>query len=269
MFVFAFFSGFPFDFVLLLPLRNVETDCSLAELVKSEHDLEEEDIPLISAILKGKTCHKVLLLLDGYDEYTPGTNKELDRAIEKSIGKSLLVLTSRPKDGKDFTENIRKKMNGEVVIEGFSEESIREFCSKYLRSIEEADVFLQKARLKENLYDLFRVPIILLITVVLYSEDEHKSLPDRKTELYEDLFEFLMDRSTLKPHNFGCKSSEVPDINTKLFILGKFAWKALQNDIRQLVIDKVIVIVLPTTPQHQLLLIECWLSTLLFVTPNH
>ena len=242
MFVFAFLSDFPFDFVLLLPLRNVETDCSLAELVKSEHDLEEEDIPLISAILKGKTGHKVLLLLDGYDEYTPGTNKELDQSIEKSIGKSLLVLTSRPKDGKDFTKNIKERINREVVIEGFSEKSILECCSKYLGSFKAADEFLQKVQKTPNLYELLKTPIVLLITVVLYNENDEKSLSERRTELYENLYEFIMDRSTLKPHNFGCKSSEVPDINSKLFTLGKFAWKALQNDIRQLLIDKVITI---------------------------
>ena len=222
----------------------METDGSLAELVAFEHDLDIDDAELINIILSSKCKEKVLLLLDGYDEYTPGTNKELDQAIEKSIGKSLLVLTSRPKDGKDFTENIRNKMNAEVIIHGFSENSIWECCSKYLRSNEEVHGFLKKASLKKNLYDLFRIPIILLITVVLYHEHEKESLPEQKTELYENLFEFLMDRSTLKPHNFGCKSSEVPDINSKLFILGKFAWKALQNDIRQLLIDKVILIYL-------------------------
>ena len=87
---------------------------SLAKLVADEHDLEKEDIPLLQNLLQGKTKHKVLLLLDGYDEYTPGTNTELDRAIEKTIGKCLLILTSRPKDGTDFTRQVRDKLDGEV-----------------------------------------------------------------------------------------------------------------------------------------------------------
>ena len=124
-------SDFPFDFVFLIPLRNVDENCSLAELVADEHDLEKEDIPVILNLLKGKTKHKVLLLLDGYDEYTPGTNTELDRTIEKTIGKCFLILTSRPKEGKDFTGKIRKKMDGEVVIKGFSEENIMKCCSRY------------------------------------------------------------------------------------------------------------------------------------------
>ena len=135
-------------------------------------------------------------------------------------------------------KTLQTKMNEEVITDGFSSKSIKD-C---FESDEDAGKLLQEARKHEDLYRLLRVPEILdlIIIGVLYSEK--KSLPERKTELYKNLFEFLMDRSTLKPHNFGCKSSEVPNINSMLFILGKFAWKALQNDIRQLIIDKVTLI---------------------------
>ena len=231
-----YFSEFPFDFVFLIPLRNVDENCSLAELVADEHHLEREDVQLVQSILRGKSNHRVLLLLDGYDEYTPGTNTELDRAIEKTIGKCFLILTSRPKDQKDFTIKIRNKMAGEVEIRGFSEENIKKCCSKYLGSEEEADKFLKEAKTKAGLYELLNVPIILLISSVLYNENEQQSLPERKTELYEDLYEFLMDRSTLKPNNY---SSDIPNLQGMLQTLGRFAWEALQNDVRQLLINKV------------------------------
>ena len=194
--------------------------------------------------------HKVLLLFDGYDEYTPGTNSELDRAIEKTLGNCFLILTSRPKEGKDFTGKIRGKMDGELVIRGFSKENIKKCCSKYLGSDEEADKFLNQAKTKASLYELLKVPIILLMTSALYNEDEKKSLaeddnkglPDRKTELYENLYEFLMDRSTLKSNNYGCYSSEIPNLQDMLQTLGKFAWEALQRDVKQLLINKVKVL---------------------------
>ena len=217
----------------------MDENCSLAELVANEHDLQKEDIPLLKNLLKSKTKQKVLLLLDGYDEYTPETNTEVDRAIEKTIGKCFLILTSRPQDQKDFTIKIRNKMAGEVEIRGFSEKNIKKCCSKYLGSEEEADKFLEEAKTKTSLYELLNVPIILLMTSVLYNENEQKSLPERKTELYENLYEFLMDRSTLKPNNFSCYSSEVWNLEGMLQTLGKFAWEALQNDVRQLLINKV------------------------------
>ena len=102
-------SDFPFDFVFLIPLRNVDENCSLAELVADEHDLEKEDVDLLQTILTSKTKHKVLLLLDGYDEYTPGTNTEVDRVIEKRKGNSFVILTSRPKEGRDFTKKLGRK----------------------------------------------------------------------------------------------------------------------------------------------------------------
>ena len=46
--------------------------------------------------LKGNRKHKTLLMLDGYDEYKPGTNKDIDDAIEKTVGSTVLILTSRP-----------------------------------------------------------------------------------------------------------------------------------------------------------------------------
>ena len=77
------------------------------------------------------------------------------------------------------------------------------------------------------------------MTSVLYNEGEQKLLPERKTQLYDDIYEFLMDRSTLKPNNYGCYSSDIPNIDDMLHTLGKFAWEALKNNDKQLLIKKV------------------------------
>ena len=124
-------------------------------------------------------------------------------------------------------------------IEGFSDKNIRKCCSQYLGSKQEALKLMVQASKNARVYELLKTPIMLLMTSVLYNEDETKSLPERRTKLYEDLYEFIMDRSTLKPNNFGCYSSEVPNIQDMLQTLGRFAWEALQNDVRQLLINKV------------------------------
>ena len=112
-------------------------------------------------------------------------------------------------------------MAGEIEIRGFSEENIKKCCSRYLGN-EETEKFLEEAKTKAGLYELLNVPIILLISFVLYNENEEKTLPERKIELYENLYQFIMDRSTLKPHNFGCYSSEVPNLQDMLQTMGKF-----------------------------------------------
>ena len=240
---------FPFNFVFFIPLRNIEDNSSLAEVIIEEHDqLDQEDADFIQSILKHKTKEKVLLLLDGYDEYTPRTNKDIDRAIEKTVGKCFLILTSRPKEEKDFTQKIKKKMDGEVIIEGFNDINIQKCCSLFLETQDECEKFLQEIKKQstkrsrgqfEGLYEFLKVPIMLLMLCVLYKESEDKSLPERKIETYDRIYELVMDRITLKPSNFGCESSEVPNIHSMLLTLGKFAWQALQGNVKQLLLDQV------------------------------
>ena len=231
----------------------MEDNCSLVEVIIHEHDqLGKEDTELIQAILNGKTKYKVALLLDGYDEYTPRTNIEIDTAIEKAVGKCFLILTSRPQDGTDFTKNIRNKMDGEVIIEGFSDENIRKCCSLLLGREKDCEQFLKEVQKQSKkiitstvgytgLYDLLKIPIMLLMLCVLYNENKHKSLPERRTQIYEELYELVMSRTTLKSNNFNCEASEVENIHSMLLILGKFAWRALQDDVKQLLINKVIL----------------------------
>ena len=236
---FHIFSEFPFDFVFLVPLRNVTKNSSLADIIIAENDqLKDKDAEVINAILEGETNHKVLLLLDGYDEYTPGTNEHIDRAIKSTIGKCFLLLTSRPKPDesrKEFlAEQIRNKMDGEVVIEGFSEENIRKCSVQYLGNEEKADKMLREAKDKQ-VYPLLRVPILLFMVCVLYNEN--RSLPKTRTKLFHTIYKLIIDRSTMK--TFGCKADELKHLETMLFTLGQFAWEALQNDVGQLLLNKV------------------------------
>ena len=240
------FIDVPFDFVFLIPLRNVNKKCSLVDLIIAEHEqLNKSDSNLITSVLNGQTNHKVLLLLDGYDEYTQGTNSDIDKAIQFSMGKCFIILTSRPEhdskvEEKNFVpRDIRNKMDGEVIIEGFSEENIRKCSTKYLDSEDQSKEMLKMAK-ESNIYNLLSVPIILLMICVLYNE--HGKLPKCRTEIFQQIYRCVVDRSTLK--YFGCKAAELDDFNNMLRTLGKFAWEALQDDVRQLLLRKVQLLIL-------------------------
>ena len=258
--------------VFLIRLRKVNRQCSLAEIIIDEHDqLTEMDKRMIQLLLEGKTDKSVLLLLDGYDEYTTGVNTAIDKAIESRIGNCFLILTSRPgTDSGDKTyvsKEIRDKMDGEVRIDGFNDESIKRFCTEYFGSGEEADNLLDQAYEKlgrnpdntqywsddadsntdsdtdSNTYsynELLSTPIVLLMICALY--EENRSLPDTRTRVYETVRELAMDRTTWK--TFGCRSSQVKDIQKMTYILGKFAWEALKKDIQQLLLNKVDISIL-------------------------
>ena len=227
-----------FDFVFLLRLRYADKTSSLAELIVAQHEkLEQDDIKHIKTILKGKTKHRVLLILDGYDEYKPGTNKEIDRTIEATIGKCFMILTSRPdlpsKEGQYVSKEIRDRMDGEVIIEGFSEETIKKCSAQFLESEEDSKVMLQQAA-DSGIDILLKVPIVLLMVCVLFSE--HMSLPETRTKIVKQIYELTIERTILK--HFISDIRELLD--DLLFSLGELAWKALQTDVQQLLLQKVI-----------------------------
>ena len=225
-----------FDFVWTLRLKFVDESLSLPELIVAQHDrLKVKKIKpkYIRSILEGNTGHKVLLLLDGYDEYKTGTHKDIDEAIEFTVGNCFLIMTSRPGDC-HVSRRIRNKMDGIVAIEGFSEENIVKYSTLYLGCEEDSSKMLDQAR-KTGLNELLKVPIILLMCCVVFKEE--KSLPNTQTRLYAIVFELIMDRTTLNTFNY--KSAELPNITQLLNILGEFSWKALQTDFQQLLLNKV------------------------------
>ena len=223
----------PFDLVFLIRLKYVKNGQSLVEIIRKQHDgLRGISSKYIQSILEGDTNHKVLLMLDGYDEYKPGTNDDIDRAIESTIGNCFLILTSRP--GDYLSKSIRDKMDGEIVIEGFSKKNIKVCSINYLESEERSRQMLKQA--KETGIDvLLHIPIMLVMTVVVFIQGE--SLPKTKTGIYETIFRLTMDRTTLK--TFGCKSTNISKISELLYALGELSWDALQNDVQQLLLKQV------------------------------
>ena len=135
-----------FDFVWSVRLKNVNKTSSLAEIIKQQHE-QLKDVPTekIKSILQGKTEKevKVALLFDGYDEYQPGRNKEIDNVIQSGIGNYFLVLTSRPGYVGD---EIRRNMDYEVTIEGLSVENIKKCSKLYMHCKEKSADMLKQAK---------------------------------------------------------------------------------------------------------------------------
>ena len=202
------------------------------EIIRKQHDgLGVVESKYIESILEGETNHKVLLMLDGYDEYKPGTNEDIDRTIKSGIGNRFLILTSRPGY---LSQDLRNKMDGEIIIEGFSEENIEKCSTKYFNSVEMSTDMLKQAR-DTGIYKILHVPIMLVMTVVIFNEQN--TLPKSKTEIYKTIFQLVMDRTTLK--TFGHKSKDIKKLDDLLDTLGEFSWKALQKDSQELLLKRV------------------------------
>ena len=224
-----------FDFVFLIALRDVDSNVPLEHVVLNQHGrFQAQKVPLIhiNQILDGSTNCKVLLLFDGYDEYQKGTNPDIDNAITNTCGDCFLIVSSRPGDYMDKDD--REQMDGEIQIKGLSRESIREYANIYLENEEKCEDLLERAH-SAGIYELLRIPIILLMVCVLYYTTEE--LPSSKTKIIWKLILMCIDRSALK--HLGKKANEITNLDEMLYLLGKLSWEAFQRDTKQLLIKKV------------------------------
>ena len=220
-----------FDMVFLIELRYVNNNCSLEQIIMKQHGLTGKKVTesQIGSILEEQS---VLLILDGYDEYTKGTNQHIDNAIENTVGDCFLILTSR--DGDYISKYTLDKFDGEIEITGFSPSSIFQYAAKYLDSEEIANKLIIEAA-DVMITDLLQIPIILLMVCVLYYREQ--KLPNSHTEIIERIVEMILDRSALK--HFGRKWGKIPGLKASLYQLGKLAWKTLKSKTRQLLLSKV------------------------------
>ena len=214
-----------FDYVFLVPLKHVDSDISLEEIIFQEHELGNKNITPdgIKAILNSR---RSLLIFDGYDEYKKGTNSAIDAAVSGKRLNSFVLITSRP----DFMDKKDKNnMDGEIQNNGLSVRSIKDCIQRYFEDEEKTKDFLEKA-MAHGLVKLLKVPILLLMTCVLYIQTQ--SLPKQRGQIVSNIVDMYILRAQERGVHFE-------DMDQMLLDLGELSHKASQRDTHQLLIKKV------------------------------
>ena len=121
-----------------------------------------------------------------------------------------------------------------TVIRWMEKYKYLDCASKYLQCEKRASSLLQQTE-ETQIKNLLRIPIVLLMTCILYHE--HQSLPSSRTDIVWKIILMCIDRSTIK--HLGKKSSEIADLEEMLDILGQLSWESLQKDTKRLLIRKV------------------------------
>ena len=135
-----------FDFVFHIALKDVKNNQPIENLIINQHKgLKSRNVsPTEIKEIIESDHHKMLFLLDGHDEYKPGTNSSIDSAIRKdSLEDCSLILTSR--ESKELPD-IRWYMDAEAEITGFDADGIREYVTKYLGSKERKEELISQAK---------------------------------------------------------------------------------------------------------------------------
>ena len=169
---------------------------------------------------------KVLLILDGYDEYvyTAGNQSPvLEIWNENQLSNCCVVITSREMKA----ETLRSSCDALFKIDGFNYLRQKEFAGRFLKDDEDAEKFFEYLE-QHNLRKLAQIPLLLLIMCLLWKEKDRKALPKKR----EDIFAQFV--KTLFHHMSERQSAEsvfnIEDYSDELYALRRSAFEALIND---------------------------------------
>ncbi len=239
-----------FQLVFLVLLRHVDGNEPLEEIIMKQHGrLKTENVSPseVKAIIQGETSSNILLIFDGYDEYTHGTNTYIDELLQYGKDNCMILVSSR---SGDFLHTIKTSMDEEVRIRGFSEENIVKCAELYLHSKQSCEDFLDQAKQagihssgRSGYGGLLHIPIILLMTCAVFLEDKKKGLPSSKTDIFAKVVDMSISRTILKKMEDSKKRQEIAKVEENLpelkVKLGKLAWAALNRESEQLLLYKV------------------------------
>ncbi len=225
-----------FDFVFHIALKHVNDKSSIANIIINQHaglsanNVTEKEMVKILSVEFGT---KSLILIDGYDEYHRGTNAEIDSALEKgSLWNCWVILTSRPFQAVDL---LKPFFDAEAVITGFNEENVQNYASKFLENEERGATLLRLAK-TNTIVDMLQIPLILQMTCVIYESTQ--SVPESKTEAARSIVDLSIQYAVQRQAGSKVKPKLVKKL---LVLLGKMAWASLQENERQLLLNKVAI----------------------------
>ena len=215
-----------FELVLLIRLRDV---CNLhdvpsifkaSQLLASDGKISVDD--LYDYVLSHQ--EKVLLILDGYDEYSAGKQSPVDEIWKRNqLSDCCVIVTSR----QVTTNKLREPSDAQFEINGFDHKRQQEFARRFLKDEDDVRQFRTYLR-KQDLEDLAEIPLLLLLLCLLWKEKDSKELPKKRVEIFNQFVK------TLFHHMREKQSAEsvfnIEDYSDELYALGRSAFEALIND---------------------------------------
>ena len=225
-----------FDVVLLIKLRDVCDLKDVRDFLRVSKLLAGDEVvdDVYDYILQDQ--EKVLLILDGYDEYFCSGEKSLVRDIWEGtqLGDAHVIITTR----KEKAGELRYHSHVQFEINGFkSDDQVREFASKLLgdeERVEEFATYLEERDLK----DLAEIPLLLLMLCTVWKENHFKELPKSRAHICQNFIETLILHTIAK----GAKAQQEEGIDAyyvELCELGKLAFDALLKNVLSFPVSKL------------------------------
>ena len=169
---------------------------------------------------------KVLLILDGYDEYVYTAGKQspvLEIWNKSQLRDCCVVITSREMKA----ETLRSSGDAVFKIDGFNDRRQEEYAGRFLKDGEDVKNFFNYLE-QQDLRKLAQIPLLLLIMCLLWKGKDRNALPKKRADIFPQFVK------TLFHHMREKQSAEsvfnIEDYSDELYALGRSAFEALIND---------------------------------------
>ena len=227
-----------FTVLLLIKLRdvcNTPSVCAMlaqAELLSAEKPLVFDK--LYDYILQNQ--EKVLLILDGFDEYSADKSSPIHLIWRGSLLRDCMtIVTTRPSK----EDELRTPSHVQFEISGFTNDQIKQFAEKFFSHRKDIKDEFTKFLTERNLWGMAKIPLLLLMLCLTWNErgPSHQEQSQSRADLYERFFQTLLDHVAAKTSGHSFTSlNEYKDDLTKL---GKVAFDALIMDCLYFELSKV------------------------------
>ena len=213
-----------FAVVLLIKLRDVCNTQDFCAMLQKAELLSAGD-PMVFNQLYDYILHnqqKVLLILDGYDEYSAEKSSPVHQIWKGSLLRDCtLLVTTRPLKKDELSPG----SHAQFEINGFDFRQVEKFALKFLHDQTEVTKFTKFLN-ERDLWGLAEIPLLLLMLVLTW-KNYQGSLTSR-SDLYYKFCQTLLDHVTAKTSDETLRS--IDEYREDLAKLGELAWQALLND---------------------------------------
>ena len=166
---------------------------------------------------------KVLLILDGYDEYVYSSKNEspVFKIWKKSqLRDCCVVITSREMKA----ETLRNCSDAQFKIDGFNYQRQVEFARRFLTDDKDIQEFFMYLR-QHNLSGLAQIPLLLVMLCLLWTKTTREELPKERADIFAQFMTTMFDHMCEKKS--AEESVSAKDYSDELHALGRLAFESL------------------------------------------
>ena len=217
-----------FTLLLLIRLRDVCDSPDLCTMLKTTELLSADNPMAVNNLCEyvRQNQEKVLLILDGYDEYSGGKSSLIHQIWRGSqLRDCCVMITTRPVK----EDELRVPSHAQFELNGFdSWEQKKQFASKILPDEEDVKGLLEYLE-EHDLEEMAEIPLLLLMLCLLWKEKKHQ-LPTSRADIYVEFIQTLLDHMATKDSDNVATDKSIDEYQEELSKIGKLAFDALLED---------------------------------------